>query len=58
VDVLLLLAQGLSVRECAERLGLACPTVDNHKSRLMRRLEVHKVTDLLRIAFREGLVVP
>jgi two-component system invasion response regulator UvrY len=58
MEVLLLLAQGLSVKECADKLDLAPNTVDNHKARLMKRLEVRKVTDLVRIAFREGLATP
>jgi DNA-binding NarL/FixJ family response regulator len=58
MDVLLLLARGLSVKQCAEELGLAPPTVDNHKARLMKRLGVRKVTDLVRVAFQEGLAIP
>jgi DNA-binding NarL/FixJ family response regulator len=58
MEVLLLLAQGLSVKECACKLGLAHPTVENHKARVMKRLHVHKVTDLIRIAYREGLATP
>lgn len=56
MEVLSLIALGNSVRECAERLALACSTVDNHKSRLMKKLGVHKSSELIRIAFREGLV--
>jgi len=58
MDVLRLLAQGLGVKECAERLGVAPCTVENHKARLMKRLKVHRVTELIRFAFREGLAVP
>ena len=55
-EVLSILAQGLTVKECAQRLRLAHSTVDNHKSRLMRKLDVHKVTELTRLAIREGLI--
>ncbi|MBN2474394.1 MAG: response regulator transcription factor [Pirellulales bacterium] len=55
-EVLILLAQGLRVRECAQRLNLAYSTVDNHKSRLMRKLGIDRVADLVRLAIREGLV--
>ena len=56
IEILRHLAEGLSVKESAEKLHLARSTVDNHKSRLMRKLNVHKSTDLTRIAIREGLI--
>ncbi len=56
LEVLRHLAQGLSVRQSAEKLSLSQSTVDNHKSRLMRKLNVHKSADLTRLAIREGLV--
>jgi DNA-binding NarL/FixJ family response regulator len=53
-EVLRLLAQGLTVRKCADRLGISPSTVDNHKTRMMRKLNVHKTIDLVRIATRHG----
>jgi DNA-binding NarL/FixJ family response regulator len=55
-EVWKLLAQGCTVAECAELLGLARSTIDNHKSRLMRKLGVHKAADLTRRAIRDGVV--
>lgn len=55
-EVLLNLARGLSVKQCAARMELASNTVDNHKSRLMKKLDVHKSVDLATLALREGLV--
>jgi len=56
MGVLKLIAQGNTVKHCAELLALAPSTVDNHKSRLMKKLGVHKSLDLTRLAIREGLV--
>ncbi len=56
-EVFEMLAQGLSVRQCADQLKLAHSTVDNHKSRLMKKLDVHKSTELTRLAIREGLIM-
>ncbi len=56
LEILILLAQGFSVRETAEQLGAAASTVDNHKSRIMRKLSVHKVVELATMAIREGLL--
>jgi DNA-binding NarL/FixJ family response regulator len=56
LEVFLYLVRGLSVRQCAERMQISANTADNHKTRLMRRLGVHKSVDLALVAFREGLV--
>jgi len=55
-EVLGLLVEGLSVKECARRMKLSPSTIDNHKSRLMKKLGIHKTTGLVRFAVREGLV--
>ena len=57
IGVLKMLAQGYSVRDCAKQLNLAESAVDNHKSRLMRKLEVHKAAELTQIAIRDGIIV-
>ena len=56
LEVLALLAQGLTVKECAGQLHISASTADNHKSRLMHKLDVHKVVDLVHLAIREGLL--
>ncbi len=55
-DVLIYLAQGQSVKQCAKLLGIGVSTVGNHKSRLMKKLDIHKTVELSRLAIREGLV--
>ncbi|TWT37194.1 Transcriptional regulatory protein TdiR [Posidoniimonas corsicana] len=57
-DVLRLIAAGLSVREMARMMHLADSTVDNHRSRLMKKLGVHKAVDAARFAYRIGLAAP
>jgi DNA-binding NarL/FixJ family response regulator len=56
IEVTILLAQGFSVRETARHLGAAVSTIDNHKTRIMRKLGIHKVVDLATMAVREGLL--
>lgn len=56
LQVMKLLARGRSVRDCAEQLQLAESTIDNHKSRLMKKLQVHKAAELTRLAIRDGLI--
>jgi len=55
-QVMLLLAQGQSVRDCAQQMQLAVSTIDNHKSRLMKKLRIHKAAELTHIAIRDGLI--
>ncbi|MEN1681489.1 MAG: helix-turn-helix transcriptional regulator [Planctomycetota bacterium] len=54
-DVLEAIAGGASVRECAEALGIAESTVDNHKSRLMRKVGARRSLELIRFAYRVGI---
>lgn len=56
VEVLQLVGEGHSVRECAKELHLAVSTVDNHKSRLMKKTGARKSTDLVRFAIRSRLI--
>ncbi len=56
IDVLIHLAQGYSVKQCAKILGIGVSTVGNHKSRLMKKLDIHKTVELTRMAIHEGLI--
>jgi two-component system, NarL family, response regulator NreC len=57
-EVLVLIAEGLSSKEIAVQLGHAPKTAEAHRASLMRKLGVHKTSSLVRIAIRDGLVVP
>lgn len=57
-QVLLLLAEGLSVKLVAQRLKVSVKTVDSLKYRLMKQLEFHDRVELTRFAIREGLIDP
>ncbi len=56
LDVLCLLAQGLSLKQCAKLLERSVSTVDNHKCRLMRKLGLHSTVELTRFAIGQGLI--
>lgn len=55
-EVVRYLAEGLTVREIAAKLGLSEKTVDNHKTSVMRKLNLHNRAELARFAIREGLI--
>jgi DNA-binding NarL/FixJ family response regulator len=55
-EVLHLAAQGHSATEMAARLFLSPRTVETHRSNLMRKLDLHTQTDLIRYALRRGII--
>ena len=55
-EILQLVAESHSTREIAEKLGLSSKTVDNHRTNLMRKLDLHDVASLTRHALETGLV--
>jgi DNA-binding NarL/FixJ family response regulator len=57
-EVLQLIAEGLSTKEIAGRLGLGVKTVETHRTQLMERLDIHDIAGLVRYAIRTGLVKP
>jgi DNA-binding NarL/FixJ family response regulator len=57
-EVLQLIAEGLSSKEIAAMLGVSLKTIDSHRSNLMEKLDIHKVSSLVRFAIRTGLVEP
>jgi DNA-binding NarL/FixJ family response regulator len=55
-QVLQLVAQGKTNREVAAALGLSVKTVDTHRSHLMRKLDIHDQTALVKFAIRRGII--
>ena len=55
-QVLHMIASGNSNAEIAERLSISAKTVDNHRTRMMAKLGVHSVAQLLAHALKEGLL--
>ena len=55
-DVFVPLAQGLSNREIAERLGVSVKTVDLYRGRVMKRLQADSLAELVGMAIACGAV--
>jgi two-component system response regulator NreC len=55
-QVLKLVAEGKTSRQIAEELFLSVNTVQTHRAHIMEKLGLHNRTDLIRYAFRKGLV--
>jgi len=55
-QVLQLVAEGMTNRKVAEKLKLSVKTVDTHRTRLMRKLNIHNQTNLVKFALSRGIV--
>lgn len=55
-EVLKLIAEGLTTQEIAQHLGISVKTVMAHRTNIMDKLDIHKSTELVRYAIRQGLV--
>ena len=51
-----LLAEGLTNKMIAQQLGISVYTVDDHRGRVMAKLNLHSIGELVRFAMRKGIV--
>lgn len=54
--VLQLAAEGCTSAEIGKRLFISQRTAETHRSNLMKKLELHSQTDLVRFALRKGII--
>jgi two-component system, NarL family, response regulator NreC len=57
-QVVQLIGEGKSTKQIADVLGISIKTVETHRVRIMRKLDIHEVASLVRYAIRSGLVQP
>jgi len=55
-QVLVMLAEGQSSKQIADKLFISPKTAENHRSSIMRKLGLHNAIDLARYAARIGLI--
>ena len=55
-EVMRLLAEGLSRKEIGEKLFISPKTVENHRTNIMNKLELHSTIELIRYAAKLGLI--
>lgn len=55
-EILKLVAESNSTKEIAQKLTISVKTVDNHRTNLMRKLNLHDVASLTRYALEIGLI--
>ena len=57
-EILQLIAESHSTKDIASKLGISMKTVDNHRTNLMRKLNLHDVASLTRYAVDTGIIQP
>jgi len=55
-EVLVQIAEGLSNKEIAVHLGVGVRTVETHRERIMRKLNIHSIAGLTKFAIAKGLI--
>ena len=55
-EVLRLVVEGLSAKKIGERLFISPKTVENHRTNIMNKLDIHSTMQLVRYAAKLGLI--
>jgi len=56
LEIIRLIAEGLSNKEIGEKLFISHRTVDTHRTNLMSKIEVHNVAGIVKFAITNGLL--
>lgn len=56
MEVLRLVAEGMTTPRIGEELGISVKTADTHRTEMMRRLDIHDVASLVRYAVQVRLI--
>jgi DNA-binding NarL/FixJ family response regulator len=55
-EIVQIIAEGKSSKEVASLLGISVKTAETHRANVMRKLEIHSVTELVRYAVRNQII--
>ncbi len=58
LEVLKLVAEGMTNRQIAAQLVISVKTVQSHRTNIMEKLDLHDRTDLVKYAIRRGMIEP
>jgi DNA-binding NarL/FixJ family response regulator len=57
-EIVQLLSEGKSSKEVASALSISVKTAETHRSNIMRKLDIHSVSELVRYAVRNQIIEP
>jgi DNA-binding NarL/FixJ family response regulator len=55
-EVLQLIAEGHSIKQISQTLGISAKTAETHRAHIMQRLDIHDLAGLVRYAIRAGII--
>jgi len=55
-EVMRLISEGLSTKQVGKKLFISPKTVENHRSNIMNKLDIHSIHELVRYAAKLGLI--
>jgi DNA-binding NarL/FixJ family response regulator len=55
-QIIQLIAEGKTNKEVADKLGISVRTAENHRARIMRKLQLRSLSDLVRHAIRNKII--
>jgi len=58
IEILQLLSEGKRNKAIASALGISTKTVETHRARIMLKINVHSLAELIRYAFQRGVASP
>jgi len=58
LEVLRLLGQGIRCKEIGSVLGISAKTAETHRANMMRKLDLHSMSDVARYALRNQIIEP
>jgi DNA-binding NarL/FixJ family response regulator len=58
LEIIRHIAEGMTSKEIADKLGTSLKTIETHRQNIFRKLELGNAAQLVRYAIREGLVKP
>ena len=58
IEILQLLSEGKRNKAIASALGISTKTVETHRARIMLKINVHSLAELIRYAFQRGMASP
>jgi DNA-binding NarL/FixJ family response regulator len=56
LEIVRLLAEGKSNKEISTQLGITVRTVETHRSKIMLKLDLHSLAELIHYAMRNGII--
>jgi DNA-binding NarL/FixJ family response regulator len=54
-EVLQLIAEGMTTKEISSHLNVSIKTVETHRRKIMKKLNIHSIAELTKAAIRQGL---